>query len=69
MNEITKPIPITIRIPADVYAQLVERANKESRSLNAQIVRVLSEAVAGPSERERRIAELERRIAAFAHGD
>jgi hypothetical protein len=69
MNEITKPIPITIRIPADVYAQLVEQANKESRSLNAQIVRVLSEAVAGQSELERRIAELERRIAAFAHGD
>lgn len=63
MNEITKPIPITVRIPADLYAQLLEKAQKEDRSLNAQIVRALAEHMGGQSELERRIADLERRIA------
>ncbi|NVI85951.1 Arc family DNA-binding protein [Actinomadura sp. BRA 177] len=32
---------ITLRIPADVHARLVERAARDRRSLNAEIVHLL----------------------------
>ncbi len=43
-------IRITWRIPARVHAALVERARRERRSLNAQLVTLLEEALDTPSE-------------------
>jgi predicted transcriptional regulator len=38
--------PTTVRIPAEIKSELEEIANKERRSLNAQIVVALAEHIA-----------------------
>lgn len=40
-----KPIPVMTRIPRDLHAILKELAAQENRSLNAQIITLLQEAI------------------------
>ena len=40
-----KGIPLTLRLPEDLHAALVERAQVDARSLNGQIVFLLREAL------------------------
>ena len=48
---------ITVRdVPDHVHQQLKRRAEENRRSLNQEVLRVLEEAVAGPTESDRRAA-------------
>jgi hypothetical protein len=58
-----------LRLPPTLHNRIRVEAEKAGVSVNEYIVRALSDHLGGQSELERRIAELERRIAAFAHGD
>ena len=40
-----KGIPLTVRLPEDLHAALVERAQLDARSLNGQIIFLLREAL------------------------
>lgn len=46
MAKKSKLIPITIRVPEDEYNFILASSEKENRSLNAQIVTLLQEAIA-----------------------
>jgi hypothetical protein len=58
-----------LRLPPALHDRIRKEAEKAGVSVNEYIVRALSDHLGGQSELERRIAELERRIAGFAHGD
>jgi predicted HicB family RNase H-like nuclease len=45
---------ITLRIPADVHSRLVERAARDRRSLNAEIVHLLETVLEDTDPRGRR---------------
>lgn len=64
MDENTKTNAITIRIPAEVYNWLSEQAKSERRSLNAQIVHVLTDYHDMQTALKQRVDELERTVAA-----
>lgn len=40
-----KSVPLTLRLPEDLHAALVDRAQRDARSLNRQIVFLLREAL------------------------
>ncbi len=40
-----KGVPLTVRLPEDLHAALVERAQLDARSLNGQIIFLLREAL------------------------
>lgn len=58
-----------LRLPPTLHDRIRKEAEKAGVSVNEYIVRALSDHLGGQSELERRIAELERRIAAPAQGD
>ncbi len=37
----TKMVKLTVRLPEDMYAQLAEKAKKEDRSINGQVLRYI----------------------------
>jgi hypothetical protein len=45
MVDVPKTIPLTVRLPEDLHAALAERAHRDARSLNGQIVFLLREAL------------------------
>lgn len=40
-----------VRMPADVHELLIERAKQNDRSMNAELVRILKEALTGTAEK------------------
>ena len=40
-----------VRMPADVHELLVERAKRNDRSMNAELVRILKEVLTGTAEK------------------
>ena len=45
MVSVPKAIPLTVRLPEDLHAALVERAQLDARSLNGEIAFLLREAL------------------------
>lgn len=43
----TPLVPLTLRLPEELHAQLTNKAHDEERSLNAQVVVLLRSALAG----------------------
>lgn len=49
--EVKQPMKQTqVRIPVDVHSLLTERAKQNDRSMNAELVRILKEALTGTAE-------------------